>query len=136
MCSLLQVEFKSLPKFPKTRPDFQAPGPRVLIEKTINFEEEDLETSPNEENDELDEVESYEPARMRYYESPKVLGRLYREIDEQKFFEQMQARSSLPAPNTGMTHSLVDAVWNYIRDKTLVIQWRHYLEFAKDVKER
>ena len=125
-----------MPRFPKARPDFQAPGPRVLIEKTINFDEEDLYTPPNEPDDELDEVESYEPAKMRYYESPKILGQLYREIDEQNFFEQMQVRSHPLAGAAAGTQSLLDSVWRYVREKTAIIQWAHCIDLAKDIKEK
>lgn len=100
------------------------------------MEEDDLDTPANEENDELEEVESYEPAKLRYYESPKVLGQLYREIDEHKFLEQIQAQSGFLSRNTGTTHSLIKAVWTYVREKAMVIQWHHCIRFAEDVKER
>lgn len=126
-----------MPKYPKIRPDFQAPGPRVLIERTINFEEEDrTETSLNEEDDELDDVASYEPPRYRYYESPKILGKLYRQIDEQRFFEQLQMQSKIPGLRGTTIRSVADAVWVHVRDRTALIQWRHYIEFAKDVKDK
>lgn len=126
-----------MPKYPRIRPDFQAPGPRVLIEKTINFEEEDqMESHSNEENAELDDMASYEPPRHRYYESPKILGKLYRQIDEQRFFEQLQMQSKIPGLQGNVVRGLADAVWIYVRDRTALIQWHHYIEFAKDVKEK
>lgn len=105
------------------------------MEKSINFEEADLLTPPDEDN-EFDEVASYGPPKLRYYESQKVLGKLYRAIDEHKFFEAIQEQSRVPSLKTGKTHSLADAVWNYVRDKTALIQWQHYLAWARDVKDR
>ena len=124
-----------MPIWPKFRPDFQAPGPRVLIEKDINFEEVDSTATP-EEDDEVEEVASYSPPMPRYYESHKILGKLYREIDEQKFFEELQRQSRLSTMNPNKTRSLAGAVWNYVREKTTNFQWHHYLQFAHDVKDR
>ncbi len=105
------------------------------MEKKIDFEEEDLLTLPDE-DDELNEVASYGPPKPRYYESQKVLGKLYREIDEHNFFEAIQKQSRMPSVNPSTTHSLGDAVWNYVRDKTALIQWQHYMTWARDVKDR
>lgn len=130
----IPVKFLDLPRYPKARPDFQAPGPRVLVEKNINFEEEDLSTSPDE-DDELNEAASYGPPKLRYYESQKVLGKLYREIDEHKFFEAIQEQSRMPSINRGKVRSLADAVWNYVCEKTALIQWEHYESWARDVRD-
>ena len=121
--------------WPKYRPDFQATGPRVLIEKDINFEEIDS-TTPPEEDDEVAEVASYSPPMPRYYESQKILGKLYREIDEHKFFEELQRQSRPSNLNPNKARSLAGAVWEYVREKTTNFQWDHYLQFARDVKDR
>ena len=105
-----------------------------MIEKTIKFDEEDIEEPPQDTNDELDELESYEPSKIRYYESPKALGKLYRDIDERVFLQQIQAQSHSKGPLGG--HDLLSVVWNYVRDRTALIQWDHCLEFAKDVKDK
>ena len=121
--------------WPRSRPDFQATGPRVLIEKDISFEEMESPTTP-EEDDEVAEVASYGPPMPRYYESPKILGKLYREIDEHKFFEELQRQSGPSNLNPNKARSLAGAVWNYVREKTTNFQWHHYLQFAHDVKDR
>ena len=78
----------------------------------------------------------YGPPKIRYYESPKILGKLYRKIDEHKFFKEIQAQSGMSGLHSRKTRSLADAVWEYVREKTMLIEWQHYIEFAKDVKER
>ena len=105
------------------------------MEETVNFEEADSST-PSDEDDELNEVASYGPPKLRYYKSHNVLGKLYRAIDEHKFFEAIQEQSRTPSCNPGKTRSLADAVWNYVRDKTALIQWRHHLAWAKDVRDK
>ena len=123
---------QELPRYPKARPDFQAPGPRVLIEKDIDFEEDDESPSPAA-SDEVDEVNSYGHPKIRYYESPRILGKLYRAIDEHQFFAQIQAQSG---PRDVKSRSLIDSVWKYVEDKTPLVQWRHHLELATNVKEK
>ncbi|KAK4694786.1 RNA-dependent RNA polymerase, partial [Lecanoromycetidae sp. Uapishka_2] len=128
------VDFKQLPKYPKFRPDFQAPGPRVLIEKEINFEDEE-EPSTSDGNKELDEVASYGQQKVRYYESQKVLGKLYREIDEFEILKAIQEHSLPAIPGRNAARSLSDAVWNYVNERTALIIWEHHNDFARDVKE-
>lgn len=121
-----------MPKYPKARPDFQAPGPRVLVEKSINFAEADESEFPPGE-DEFEEVAGYGPRQLYYYRSEKILGKLYREIDEHQFLEQLQGQS---LPTTLTNQSLTETVWKYVSRKTVLIQWNHLLEFARDIKEK
>ena len=123
---------KDLAKYPRARPDFQAPGPHVLVEKDVALKEEDDMPSPTE-SDELEEVASYGPQPIRYYPSEKILGKLYRDIDEHQFLSVIQAPSG---PRHLEKRSLRDAVWQYVRNKTALIQWQHYRSFAEDVKDK
>ena len=107
----------------------------MLIEKGVSFEEED-QSSPWDEDDEFNEVANSGPPKLRYYESHNVLGKLYRAIDEHKFFEAIQKQSRSSRLDSGHTRSLADAVWNYVRDKTALIQWQHYLNWAQDVRDK
>ncbi len=121
-----------MPKYSNVKPDFQAPGPRVLIEKAIKVE--NLELGEEDADDDLEESPS-ETRRTRYYESHKVLGKLYRAIDEHKFFEEVQRQSTSNNGIRNHTRSLIDAVWRYVQKQTALIQWSHFLEFARDVRD-
>lgn len=103
------------------------------MEKDVSFEDADLST-PSDEDDEINEVASYGQPKPRYYESQKILGKLYREIDEHKFFEAIQEQSRMS--NMGKTRSLADAVWAYVCEKAILIQWEHHLTWAKDVRDK
>ena len=116
-----------MPKYSNVKPDFQAPGPRVLIDKAIKME--DLDLGEDDADDNLEES-PFDPPRIRYYESQKVLGKLYRAIDEHNFFEEIQRQSGRKR-----TRSLIDTVWNYVKEQTTLIQWKHYLDFARDVRD-
>ncbi|KAL8650034.1 MAG: hypothetical protein Q9210_004066 [Variospora velana] len=134
-CILLAEMCSTAVDFSKTgipssnvRPDFQAPGPRVLIENAIKIEDIDAEDDDEDEED----PEETAPA-TRYYESPKVLGKLYRAIDEQEFFTAIQRQSQ--ASRSYQQSSLAIRLWDYVKHKTALIQYRHYLDFARDVKD-
>ena len=129
----VQVSITELPKYPKCRPDFQAPGPQVLIEdKAVLLEQQDVETPPDG-DDEFDEVAAYGPQRHRYYASEKVLGKLYRNIDEHQFFAKIKAQSG---SRSSENRSVIPGVWKYVEEKTRLIQWRHYTDFALNVMEK
>lgn len=129
---LSKVNFSAMPKYPKTRPDFQAPGPRVLIDRSISFAEEEP-SHDSDEDEELAEVARYNPSQIRYYESEKILGRLYREIDEKKFLEQIQEQS---LPTTMIDQHPLEIIWKYVNVRTVLIQWTHLLDFARSIKDK
>ncbi len=81
----------------------------------------------------LEEAASYAPPKIRYYESPKVLGKLYRNIDEHIFLEQLQdqAQSASLA-----NQDVIGSVWNYVRTKCIMIHWEQHSDVARDIKER
>lgn len=128
----IPVKGTSIPRYPKLRPDFLAPGPQVLIGNTIKFE--DIEALPEvEEPDDLAETDSYEPPKRKYYDSKKILGKLYRAIDETKFLEQVQDQAESSAVHD---QDILGEVWNHVRENTLLIQWEHHIETANEIKER
>ncbi|KAH8884887.1 rna-dependent rna polymerase [Thozetella sp. PMI_491] len=74
------VELRRLPRASKFRPDFFAPGPNAII---LDRSEVQLEVNilQNEEYDSDDDGPKY-----KYYRSEKLLGHLYRGIDETKIW--------------------------------------------------
>lgn len=122
----VQVDLTKIPRFSTTRPDFQAPGPRVLIEENINLKDDESDESNDDE-----EIEETSLPRIKYYESHKVLGKLYRAIDEHQIFKRIQQYSRAPQ---GM-NSPIDLVWGYVQKETALIEWNHYSTWAKEIKE-
>ncbi|KAL8923902.1 MAG: hypothetical protein Q9208_004339 [Pyrenodesmia sp. 3 TL-2023] len=127
MCSTA-VDLGKMPKSSNVKPDFQAPGPRVLIENSIKLEEMEVQ-----DEDKDEDVPGEMVPITRYYESQKVLGKLYRAIDESDFFTAIQRQSR--AVWKPQSLSLAERVWDYVREKTALIQYHHYIGFARDVKE-
>lgn len=122
-----------IPKYPKTRPDFLANGPRMVIEGTVSLS--------NDEPKELDDdevglafAEQYEPSKVRHYESLNILGRLYRNIDEYVFLRELQAQAerSCLDPN----HQVLGELWNYVKQVCALVQYEHLIGVANDIKER
>ncbi|KAL8897272.1 MAG: hypothetical protein Q9207_007295 [Kuettlingeria erythrocarpa] len=125
----IPVDLKKMPKSSNVKPDFQAPGPRVLIENSLRLEEMEIQ----DDDDDDDNVPEETVPVTRYYESQKVLGKLYRAIDESDFFTAIQRQSRVALQPQSL--SLAERVWEYVREKTALMQYQHYLDFARDVKE-
>lgn len=125
-----QADLSKLPRHSNVRPDFQAPGPRVLVENQINV----LDESDDDLDDKDDNEESSMP-QIRYYESPKVLGKLYRAIDEHKIFEQIQDQSRPLRKRVNSGKAAIEKVWDYVQNVTALIEYRHHMDFASLVKE-
>lgn len=118
-----------LPRGNAWRPDFEAPGPHVIIEKNngIVFEGRAFR-DPLEQEDEDDEFTNY-----RYYESRKILGKLYRAIDEQAIFNEIQRRSAEHGASSRST--VIDNLWKYIEGKVLGFEWKDQMEWAWDIRD-
>ena len=108
-----------------------ASGPRIEIEKGVR-----VENLVNQDDDGFLDTEKGQDTRHRHYESQKVLGKLYRAIDERNFLEKMQRRSEdLLDVEEVPTNGLLCRVWEYVLHETQPIQWQHHVEWAGDIKE-
>ncbi|KAE9382198.1 RdRP-domain-containing protein [Stipitochalara longipes BDJ] len=125
----IPVDLSKMPKYNPWRPDFESPGPHVKIEDKvgITFDDPD-DRDPDELGDEDDDFSHY-----RYYESHKILGKLYRAIDERKIFEDIKRRASSQHVNSRLT--VIDQVWSYVRRTCSLIQWEHHREWARDIRD-
>jgi hypothetical protein len=81
-------------------------------------------------DDDPDEDEEF--TRYRYYASSRILGKLFRAIDEQKIFEEIQKHSR---QITLHTSGVIASVWTYVQFKCKLIQWEHKLEWARDIRD-
>lgn len=109
-----------------------ASGPRALIQKQIKFEDIEFEEM-YQESDELDESAFYSRPKVLYYDSQKILGKLYRNIDERTFFETVQTQAR---PSHLPNQDVIGAVWNHVRGTCSLIQWEHLTDAAHDIRDR
>lgn len=105
----------------------------MLLENAISIAE--MEYGWNDESDYENDDNDMADSRpgIRYYSSNKVLGQLYRLIDERDFFTEIQRRST-PARELQQM-SVAEKVWGYVQAKAALIQYEYYLPFARDIKE-
>ena len=85
------------------------------------------------EEDEFRDFENFEPQQIAYYESPRILGKLYRAINEHKFLNDLQKQAD--ELSSQPDHAMIGRVWNYVRRECMLIQWEHLLPVARDIKE-
>lgn len=105
----------------------------------LDDEESFVDTDIANGGDELAEMASYAAPKIRYYESKKVLGKLYRNIDEYIFLEELQKQAqSLSQANQDVraNQDVIGSVWNYVLVNCRLIQWEHCIDMAKNIKER
>lgn len=121
----MQVDLASIPKRPRYYPDFMAPNPRIRIAESINVIEKD-EYIVDPANDDEDE----RPERQ-YYHSHNVLGRLYRNINEQEFLDGIRHASKLHRNDT----TVLRAIWEYVASETEGFQWDHLIDEGKKAKD-
>jgi hypothetical protein len=118
-----------MPKYSNWRPDFEAPGPHVTIEDREGiFFEDSKYRDPDEQGDDDDDFTTY-----RYYESEKILGKLYRAIDERKIFQDIKDRASRHIVKREST--VIDSAWDYVQRVCRGIQWEHLVEWARDIRD-
>jgi hypothetical protein len=107
-----------------------APGPHAEIKKLGGISFMGLPKSPDylDQDDEDDDFPSY-----RYYESDRIIGKLFRAIDERQIFEHIQHR----AMTEGITSAsnVIGAVWDYVQEECALIQWKHLQDWARDVRD-
>lgn len=123
-----------MPRYPRVRPDYMAPSPRVNISSSgfLGFEDAD-----EEEDDAFDGIDS-EKSRMRYYMSNKALGFLFRDIDERQFVANMQQRQRAASNDLNSGRStLMKSLLSYA--KYLAIQWGviydHHTALARQIRQ-
>ena len=127
----IAVDMKQLPKYDRLRPDFMAPSPRVHITETGEVEIEELD----EINDDAFEGIDEERRPLRYYKSQKVLGQLYRNIDEKRFLEDMHQHKRRVWAVTS-SKGFMTKLCNYVLHQASLygVLYEGYMDLARDIR--
>lgn len=115
------------------KPDFMAEGPRVAIKENITIEDDDVDY------DEPDAVSILDPDSrfIHYYYSDKVLGHLFRAIDERKFLDVMHRRAREHKKGNHLPErGPMTVLWDYVSRTTLNIQWMHHKDVARRIQDK
>ena len=102
-----------------------APGPHVKIEE----KEVLLHSSALAQEDDPD---TDGPQPYRYYRSEKVLGELYRAIDEHAFLEELKRSTQALDPNAP---DVLRTLWAYVKRETAGFLWHHHVDTANEIKD-
>lgn len=128
----IAVNMKDLPRYDRQRPDFMAPNPRIQVDKSGELEVED----PDDFDDDAFEGIDEEKKPVRYYRSEKVLGYLYRNIDEKRFIADMQQHHHANARYLGLPKGLMTKLCDYVLHHANMygILYEDYLDLARDIR--
>lgn len=128
----IPVNMKECPRYNRCRPDFMAPSPRVIVSETgfLDLEEEDNEA------DEAFEDLDAERRAFRYYKSDKVLGELYRAIDEHRFLATMQQEQRAQLAASNITSNLLKTLLKYMTRQAAYngVSFHHHHELAVEIR--
>ncbi|KIW21574.1 hypothetical protein PV08_02154 [Exophiala spinifera] len=114
------VDIKQIPRAPPYRPDFMAPSASTKVEKGIKRPK--------------DLAPPKKGQTYRYYESEKILGRLYRAVDEDAFFDDLEDDTSSLFSKTATDNVLAEILdWVLLQIGSSRI--RGYHNTAENIKE-
>jgi len=82
-----------------------------------------------------DNASTEDPAGYRYYESDKILGTLYRAIDEDAFFENLEEDTDGSIFGRESNENVLQEIWAYVESEMVLVEWSSYLAEAEEIKE-
>lgn len=128
----ISCDMSEAPRYPRYKLDFMAPGPRVKVEQKIGILEDEESNADEDEDDESIGAQK----KWRFYESNKITGKMYREIDEKNFFGEIQRRAREVERSASMTMTAMDEVYSYVKQETMLISYSHHYQWARDLKNQ
>lgn len=128
----IPVNMKECPRYNRCRPDFMAPSPRVVVSEAGFL---DLEDEDNEDDEAFEDLDA-EKRAFRYYQSNKVLGELYRAIDERRFLARMQQEQRTHMATSNITSNLLNTLLTYMKHQATRngVQFDHHYDLAVEIR--
>ncbi|XEU99115.1 hypothetical protein FSHL1_004402 [Fusarium sambucinum] len=111
----IPVDIKALPRNPRFRPDFLAIAPPLKL-----YDKGQL--AHIEGDDELDDDDVMARFKPKYYQSDKILGHLYRNVDEKKIWDE-DIHRSINTAGPSVWDQLLTIVENEVAKYELDIKW-------------
>ncbi|KAK7981199.1 FAD/NAD(P)-binding domain-containing protein [Apiospora arundinis] len=118
-------------RFNRFRPDFMAPSvPMNIKSRTeISFEEEATDPAGDDDDEENDRP------RFTYYESDKILGLLYRAVDEKRIWHETVRVNSKRVGGPAVWDTLISFVETECLTTVGEINWKQYESEALKIRE-
>lgn len=112
-----------------------APGPRVRVAESIEILEDGREHLWNDDSGSvIDDDDDVRPP-MRYYKSQRVLGALYRTINERDFIRDLEWDSLNSQTQLSNPVNVLDCVWEYVTRETAGFLWDHCMKDAYYIRD-
>ncbi|KAK8038458.1 hypothetical protein PG993_006869 [Apiospora rasikravindrae] len=114
------------------RPDFMAPSAPMNIKSRteISFEEEVIEPTGDDDDEETDSP------RFTYYESDKILGLLYRAIDEKRIWHESVRVNSKRVAGPAVWSALISLIESECAEAVGVeVNWKQHESEASKIRE-
>ncbi|CEF73734.1 hypothetical protein FGSG_01582 [Fusarium graminearum PH-1] len=122
----IPVNVKALPRAPRFRPDFLATAPPLKL-----YDKGQLAHIG--EDDEMDDADDMARTKTNYYQSEKILGQLYRNVDEKKIWdEDIHRRINTAGPS--VWDQLLTIVENEAIKYKLDIDWKRQSQEAWKIR--
>ncbi|KAJ6439483.1 RNA-dependent RNA polymerase [Purpureocillium lavendulum] len=123
----IAVSASEMPRAPRSRPDFLAPAPPVKV-YDLGQIDHILDTADGD-----DEDDGMARMRHRFHRSEKILGRLYRGIDEQKIWNQhIHRKIAMDGPS--VWDQLMGRVEVELYSHGIKVDYRRYSEQAWKIR--
>lgn len=116
------VDVKKIPRAAPYRPDFVAPSASTKVEKGIKRPTDLTEPSEGDQ-------------KYRYYESDRILGKLYRAIDEDIFFQDLEDDLSSIFSTDAADTVLKEILWWVTEHLDVEDDYTDYMDLAQDVRD-
>ncbi|KAL4981526.1 RNA dependent RNA polymerase-domain-containing protein [Aspergillus falconensis] len=121
------VRLEEMPFVNRNRPDFLAPGPLAKIhdKQDIQLEARYVHPCPD------DDIDSG-PVH-KYYRSEKILGKLYRAIDEHEIWRK-DIRTTIKPNPTAVWKKIIDSLTGRCIALGASVNWRDHVETARQLR--
>ncbi|RPA83493.1 RdRP-domain-containing protein [Ascobolus immersus RN42] len=135
----VKVDMTKLPRASKARPDFMSPVPLMKVGTAGTSGNDRIRLEPVKHERDFDDEDAEDAGVWKYYESFKILGKLFRSVNEQEILVNIQNTKRAPRDDN---HLLME-VFKYARDQwarffpdtTAADAVAGFLENAKELKE-
>lgn len=112
-----------------------APGPRVRVAESIEVLDNGKDYIWNDDAESvIDDDDDVRPP-MRYYKSHRVLGALYRMINEKDFVNELEWDSSNQQTQSKAKVNVLGSVWEYVERETAGFLWDHCVKDAHYIRD-